>query len=280
MSTTPSAPPALRLRDLDAQDDFTQPASDADVLLIPAPRPGRYRVGYAVSGAALAAAQRLRFEVFNVELGEGLAESEADGHDRDRFDPQMSHLLLMDTERGEVAGTYRMQTAQQAAQGLGFYCADYFDLAPLAPWLDQTIELGRACLGRDHRTHRAILTLWGGVAHYVARFNQRYLMGCCSITTRDPDDGWRAMKQLRAQGALHPDIVVAPRAGRACGPVTREQDPALGEALALPKLFRTYMKLGARVVSGPAIDREFGTVDFLAFMDGREVALAQLDVLN
>ena len=69
-------------------------------------------------------------------------------------------------------------------------------------------------------------------------------------------------------------------AHKAVGERAADVDPKLGPALKLPKLFRTYLRLGALVVSEPAIDREFGTVDFLILMDGKEVALSRLDVIE
>jgi putative hemolysin len=35
----------------------------------------------------------------------------------------------------------------------------------------------------------------------------------------------------------------------------------------IPSLFRTYLRFGARVCGGPAIDRGFKTIDFLVFLD-------------
>jgi putative hemolysin len=108
----------------------------------------------------------------------------------------------------------------------------------------------------------------------------RYLFGCCSLTTTDPDDGWRAMKTIRPGAMLHDEIMLPARSGYSCGSPEREHDPGLGGALPLPKLFQTYMKLGAKVISEPAIDREFGTVDCLILMDSSVVTLSSLDVVR
>jgi putative hemolysin len=35
----------------------------------------------------------------------------------------------------------------------------------------------------------------------------------------------------------------------------------------LPPLFASYLKLGARIVGEPALDRHFKTIDFLALLD-------------
>jgi len=64
-------------------------------------------------------AQRLRFEIFNLELGEGLAESHVTGLDVDRFDEFCDHLIVEEVATGEIVGTYRLQTGQLAAANLG-----------------------------------------------------------------------------------------------------------------------------------------------------------------
>jgi putative hemolysin len=109
-------------------------------------------------------------------------------------------------------------------------------------------------------------------------YGQQYVFGCCSLTTQDPDDGWRALKTIRANGNLHSELFLPAQPGYACGP--RERDEDIGGALSLPKLFKTYLRLGAKVISEPAIDRRFGTVDFLVLQDGHEVSLSQLNVMQ
>ena len=141
---------------------------------------GRYRLRFARSADDVDRALRLRFEVFNRELGEGLAESWRTGRDEDEFDLACDHLLVEDARSGELAGTYRMQTAAGAAAGLGFYSAREFALEALpAGVLAGAVELGRACVARPHRGGRALLALWRGIAEYVRITGQRTLFGCC-----------------------------------------------------------------------------------------------------
>ena len=96
----------------------------------------------------------------------------------------------------------------------------------------------------------------------------------------DPDDGWRALRTVRDKGYLHADLYLPAVESCSCGDPERERDTSLNGDLKLPKLFSTYMRLGAQVISEPAIDRDFGTVDFLVLMDAHEVTLSQLDVVK
>ncbi len=95
-------------------------ASGATVLPEQVLREGRYELSFARSERELDAILRLRFEVFNLELGEGLDTSYGTGRDEDPFDSVCHHMVIRHTESGEVIGSYRMQTAEMAAGNIGF----------------------------------------------------------------------------------------------------------------------------------------------------------------
>src|SRR5271155_5925655 len=80
---------------------------------------GKYQIRLAQSVAEREAACRLRFKVFNLELGEGLISSYSTGMDQDQFDLFCDHLIVEDRARGEVVGTYRMQSGIIAERHLG-----------------------------------------------------------------------------------------------------------------------------------------------------------------
>ncbi|MBI3735961.1 GNAT family N-acetyltransferase [Candidatus Sumerlaeota bacterium] len=261
----------LRIRELRSVEELYSAAADTDLLALPEQDSGRYIVGFAVSRPAIESALRLRYEVFNLELGEGLSASHLTGLDEDEFDAQMSHLVLMDRETGRIVGTYRLQTASRAMQSRGLYSSLEFDLDPMRPLMPTLVELGRVCIDPEHRSLRTLHALFSGVAAFVKLNNCTHMFGCCSITTRDPDDGWRALKSLRKRGYLDSEYYTSAQPECSCGPAGRELDPAIGEGLKIPTLFTTYVRLGAKVVSEPAIDREFGTVDFLVLINATEM---------
>ena len=73
-----------------------------------------YRTRLATTEEDIRAAQRLRFEVFNVELQEGLSESWRTQLDSDRFDATCDHLIIEHIATGKIVGTYRLQTGEMA----------------------------------------------------------------------------------------------------------------------------------------------------------------------
>ena len=48
----------------------------------------------------------------------------------------------------------------------------------------------------------------------------------------------------------------------------------------LPPLFTSYLRLGAKVCGGPALDREFKVTDYLVLLDLRDVEAAKLASLS
>lgn len=227
---------------------------------------GRYVVRMARDAQDLDAILRLRYEVFNLELGEGLAESHQSGRDQDAFDAVCHHLLIAERETGCVVGTYRMQTAAMAAAGIGFYSAGEFDLSAVpAAMLSQTVELGRACIAKEHRSGRVLFLLWHGVRAYLAHNRMRYLFGCCSLTSQDPEEGIRMLRYLERHDLMVPGLRAPPLPAFACVPTA---DATLStDVVVVPKLMRLYFDYGARICSAPALDRAFKTIDFLIWFD-------------
>ena len=245
---------------------------------------GHYRLRLAQSVEDRDAACRLRFKVFNIELGEGLESSYQTGLDSDEFDLFCEHLLVEDKVGRQIVGTYRMQSGLSAARNLGYYSEQEFKLTPYEPLRAGILELGRASIDREHRTPEVLTLLWRGIAQYATDMGLRYLIGCSSLNSKDPAEGWQMYRQLE-QYRVSPEFETMPTESYACpseqeGPDT--QQTALKEsqpvrthtysAVKIPKLLKTYLAIGARIAAPPAWDREFGTIDFLTLLDLKTIS--------
>lgn len=229
--------------------------------------PGRkYSVKIATSRQEIEKALRLRFDVFNIELGEGLDESYQTQMDEDEFDAQCHHLIVIENHSNEVIGTYRMQDNLMAAAGNGFYTQNEFDIHALPEEvLNNVVELGRACIHRDHRSGRVLYLLWRGLAKYLELSGKRYLFGCCSITSQNPAEGKAVYDFLQATNHLHPTYRVNVRPEYECLSLADQFE--FTNQVNIPQLFRLYLDVGTLVCSKPAIDRTFKTIDFLILLD-------------
>ncbi len=228
---------------------------------------GRYSVLLASTDEERSAIYRLRFQVFNLELNEGLEESFATGEDKDEFDEVCDHIYVQHRITGEVVGTYRVQSGLKAAANLGYYSEREFVLTPFEPLRAQILELGRACIDRRHRSFEVLNLLWRGVTTYAQGTNARYLLGCSSLTSQDPGEGWAVYEQLsmfQASAELRtmptPEYYMPPTPPK--------------EGAKVPRLLRAYLSVGSQICGTPGLDRAFKTIDFLTLLDFEKISPA------
>jgi putative hemolysin len=222
----------------------------------------QFQAGMAQSLDDLMDCQRLRYLVFNCELGEGLDSSARIGLDRDRFDFICDHLMVRDANSGKLVGTYRMQSGYRAKGNLGYYSEQFFDFSPFEDIRAEVLELGRACVHPDYRSTAALHMLWKGIARYSTSCGARYLLGCSSLSSQDENEGLALYEELRGKYLIEPGLRTQPRASCAC-----HASGTATQAPKMPRLFRAYLDVSARLCGPPAIDREFKTIDFLTLID-------------
>jgi len=224
--------------------------------------PSSYVARLACHADEIRAAQALRFEIFNLELNEGLAQSYASGLDEDPFDAVCDHLLVEHLPSRQIVGTYRLQTGVNAAAKLGYYSAQEFDFTPYEPFRSQIVELGRACVHIQHRNLVVLGMLWKGIADYAQQRGARYLLGCSSITSQDPSVGASAYTELCRKNLAAPAWRTLPLPEYEC-PIHHLAE----EPVKIPKLLRAYLSVSAKICGPPALDRSFKTIDFLTLLD-------------
>jgi len=224
--------------------------------------PAHYATRLARNRDEVRAAQSLRFQVFNLELNEGLEQSYTTGLDEDPFDAACDHLIVEHLPSSNIVGTYRLQTGPNAAAHLGYYCAQEFEFQTFEPWRAEMIELGRACVHSQHRNLVVLGMLWKGIADYAKAHGGRYLIGCSSITSQDPAVGASVYADLCRKHLAQPQWRTRPLAVYDC-PLNQ----LAGESVKIPKLLRAYLTLGAKICGPPALDRQFKTIDFLTLLD-------------
>jgi putative hemolysin len=206
----------------------------------------------------VAAAQRLRHDVFATELGATLRGATPDGRDTDRFDDFCDHLIVRDDATGLVVGTYRMMTPKAAERAGGRSGDREFDLSGLRPLRDQLVETGRSCVHPDHRSGAVVNLMWAGIARYLHLNNLRWLGGCASVPLSDGGATAAGVRARVAAGHLAPPALrVEPRRPWLAG-----TDLVGDPSVAVPPLLKGYLRLGSWVCGEPAYDPDFHCADF------------------
>jgi putative hemolysin len=229
----------------------------------------QYTLRLAADAAEVAAAQRLRYDVFAGEIGARL-DTPVPGHDSDEFDNYCDHLIVVDERDDAVVGTYRLLPPGRAARR---YAATEFVTHGLDPIADQLVETGRSCVHPDHRAGAAINLIWAGIARYMHLHNYRYVGGCASVDVRHGDATATAVWTLAQAKHLSPEPWrVAPHrpwnpcaTGSAAAPDI--ESPRSTGRPSLPPLLQGYLRLGAWICGPAAYDPDFGCADFYVLLD-------------
>lgn len=260
---------------------------------------GGYSLRFAECEEELDAIYQLRYDVFNLELAEGLNTSHETGRDEDEFDPFNHHLYVVEELTGICVGTYRMQTSEMAATGIGFYARTEFDFSTFPESIfNNSVEIGRACIASGHRTLRVLHLLWRGLGIYLTHNEMRYLFGCCSLTSQDEREGLAVYRYLQENGHVLTDWTLYPLAENECRSIELVDQGGLGadastkteadpdsepeagtnspETVKIPRLMRTYLSQGSKICGPPAIDRAFKTIDYLALFDTKTMSKSAL----
>lgn len=209
------------------------------------------------------AAMRLRFEVFNLELQEGLKSSFDKGYDSDAYDAYCDHLIVIDHHINKVVGTYRLLPSDRANSNIGFYSENEFDISNLKKLPGQLLELGRSCIAASHRSFAVINLLWSAIGAYANNKNIQYLFGCGSLHYSDQQTVQKIYSHLRSDYFAPENFRVYPLPACRMNVIDDGESSMESKKVMrmLPPIMRGYLRAGAMICGEPAFDDEFGTAD-------------------
>ncbi len=233
---------------------------------------GDYLVKTAESPAELESCLRLRYQVFMSEL---LKKSSEEGVDVDKMDLRCDHIMIIHKESNEVVGTYRVASSIHTDV---FYSQGEFDLSELLSRPGNKLELGRACIGKDHRNGQVMQLLWRGVSAYFKATSAQYLFGCTSVKTMDPSITAQMCAYFKEKAWVADNYTILPTKKfkfKELSPLLDSEIEVTKEAKDLiPPLFVSYIRAGAKACIPPAIDKDFRCVDFLTILNLEELSPA------
>ena len=235
----------------------------------------QFRVKLAQTEDELRVAQRLRYDVFVVELGGSgdMVDHEA-RLERDAFDPFFDHLILYDDaliHEGDptVVGVYRLLPQEGAAKIGRYYSEDEYDLTPLRQSGRRLLELGRSCLHADYRGGTAMYVLWQALADYVIERDIEILFGVASFHGTNIADIAAPLSMLYHRHLAPPELRVQaqPHSAQTMNLISEADLDRKAAMLAVPALIKAYLRLGGVVGADAFVDRRFNTTDVCLIMD-------------
>lgn len=203
----------------------------------------------------------LRHRVFAGEMGARL-HSRVEGLDYDEIDDYCDHLLVRDTQTGNVAACTRLLNDAQAARLGRFYSEGEFELGKVLALPGRFLEVGRTCVDPAQRGGVVLGTLWNGLAEYIQRGRFDYLMGCASISPGPSGFAVDAVyRRIEPQQFGPAELAVRPRI-----PVPAHQRCVRDES-GIPPLLQAYLRLGCWVCGEPFWDEDFNVMDVFILLE-------------
>lgn len=223
----------------------------------------RYTIKIAKTEEEVDAALKLRYRVFKEELHRNFKFTE--NKDKDKFDDQAHHLIVVNNNDGLIIGTYRLQTYELAVAGNGFASEERFHIDQLPhSVLENAVEVGRACISKEHRSGRILFFLWKGFAEYLTYFKKRYLFGYAALDTTDAAVAMNTFYHLEEKGLLHPDFKIEPKDDFK---IEEESSTNGSSQIDIPPLLQNYLDVGCKICGKPSYDKRLGLIHFIILLD-------------
>ena len=217
---------------------------------------------------------KLRHEVFCEELA---GRTNKTGLDYDEYDSFCDHLIIIHKLTKKIVGTYRVNLSQAPSR---LYTNSEFEISD---WVDKQtncfIELGRACIQREHRRGLVISLLWRGIAEYMKMANADMLLGCSSVKVTDSRSAALVFKYFEINGHLSTEIF-NPRQKYQMKDFLfwmmvfakgLNENQMVEAEEKIPSLLKSYIKAGAKVASYPALDLDFNCIDLITILKRTEM---------
>ena len=233
---------------------------------------GNYQIKTLRDESEIFSAFKLRYNVFNLEITGNLNKEQID---HDEFDKVSDHLGIFDLKSEQLIATCRVNCSLFSNL---FYTQSEFICDDLINNSKIKLEIGRVCVGHDHRKSIVILLLWKAIAQYMKLTNAELLFGCGSVMTENPLDAFILYKYLIEENKVHDDFHASPKEEYRSLELdslikynlNRNKmtlnEKKLAEKL-LPSLCRSYFDIGCKTTGIPAFDREFKCIDFLTILN-------------
>lgn len=232
-----------------------------------------YKIRLAQTDADRDEVYRMRFKVFNEELGSGIAANNQARRDIDEFDKNCDHLVI--EKNKNIVGTYRLLPGYRITKEHGFFSETEFNIGGLPINFEKSLEMGRACILPEHRKQATLVCLFVGIRHCMNLRGCTNLFGLASLAPMSHANALATFYKIKDIGRtleipnVKPISAMAIPYGTVPGPEPH-----------IPALLSIYFGLGAFVCAEPAYDPVFKTHDMLTLLRLEEIPERSWDFLT
>jgi putative hemolysin len=206
---------------------------------------------------------KLRYEIFYEEL---MKKKKILKIDKDKFDANCDHLVIIDRPTNKIVGTYRLNCSLFNKK---YYSSTEFNIKTILDTDGVKVELGRACIKQEHRKNSVIVLLWRGIVEYSKVVNAKCLFGVSSVKDLSEQKIVEMYKYFRLNHYSKESLRVIPKKKFKIENLTEKSLVDYNEEQIeeqVPNLIKFYLKAGSKICGEPAYDKKMKCYDFFTLL--------------
>ncbi len=199
----------------------------------------------------------------------------------DEQDIHADHLIIVDKSNYQVKGSYRFISSK--FKGYTHFCNwKYFDIHNFLYKKKKEkgfVEMEWACTHKELRSSQAIHCIWLGMARYFKEVFSKYMFGQVNVLNIEVEEAACIYNTFLDQGVVDTSSLVVPTKEYAVPGMDKmllNVKPDQKSLIKISRLFKWYLKLGARVHGPPMFDPEFNSYGFFLSIDFKNIKYPQL----
>lgn len=211
--------------------------------------------------------QQFRYKFLCKDYNDSLTE---DGIDDDGRDLNSDILVVKDTDKDLIVGTYRITTPRTNVEKKPYIVERQYDISDLVNSDAMFACVSRLCIDPDYRDGAVIKLLLKGLFRYIAESQCQYVLGLCSFHGTDKSRYSNVFPYLyREHRETEHDFKAI------MNPIRLDDYPEeIDETKIrdeLPGILRMYLAIGHTVCSTASVDKEFNCIDVLIVLNCSKV---------
>ena len=205
--------------------------------------------------------QELRYNHLLREFNPNLPEG---GIDNDGNDINCDSILVIDSTKDLIVGSYRVATKKTLKSGK-FLTQSEFNIDSIIDDDYEIVELGRAVVHREYRDGTVINLLWSAILQYCIDVKAKFMFGTFSFHGVDPTKYAKVLSYLKDKYIDPQYKLFATKDSFEFPSVTYDEKEVISS---MPSLLKAYLMVASTTVSTNGfIDYDFKSCDIITLVN-------------
>ncbi|WP_368343966.1 GNAT family N-acetyltransferase [Pelagovum sp. HNIBRBA483] len=202
--------------------------------------------------------------------------------DGDQFDGEFEHILIQDSQTGDLVGVVRVRSYRNPCEILSGYTGSFYDLTPLTVHHSSLMEMGRLCVPQKKMVPAVVRLLWAYLISLSQITNASAIFGCTSFLGNNPYLHQGALRYLARTSVGPSERVPIVKATNVVkfDELLESKCHDTASLAQVPHLMRSYLAMGAWVSDHAVVDDFLDTVHVFTAIELENIPANRMRVMR